>query len=119
MEIKTDGTKNEDNEKTKLDANGEVIKIFNITKNCYKWLSVKAELLKTSAANSTRNNRDVESTFTIIKARSHYATATAFFLSSQLDYMVTSGTIHIALVTANLTATWQMNGRCKNDKLKL
>ena len=37
-----------------------------------------------------------------------------FFLSSQLDYMVTGGTVHIALVTATaaaaMTAMSQMNG---------
>ena len=49
-----------------------------------------------------------------MKVRSHYATATAFFLSSQLDYMVTGGTVHIALATATAAAaaiaTSQMNG---------
>ena len=37
-----------------------------------------------------------------------------FFLSSQLDYMVTDGVVHIALVTvtvaATATAILQMNG---------
>ena len=51
-----------------------------------------------------------------VKVRSHYATATAFFLSSPLDYMVTGGTVHIALATATAaaagaaTVTSQMNG---------
>ena len=47
-----------------------------------------------------------------IKVHSHMTTATAFFLSSQLDFMVTSGAVHIALalVTATETATLQMNG---------
>ena len=80
-------------------------KIQNLTIN-----SIRASVLLISYC--YRTNVFAPFILDTLKVRSHHATATGFFLSSQLDYMVTSGAVHSALVTVAVavTALLQMNG---------